>query len=492
MTTLAARGISKRFGGVRALEAVDFEVSAGELVAVVGENGAGKSTCMKILAGVLRPDAGHLEVDGRSVVFRNVVDAGKAGIALIHQELELCDNLTVADNVVLGDEPRRFGFLDARRALERARLALTSVGLDIDPRTPLQELSIGHRQLVEIAKALARNARVLILDEPTSSLSRGETEVLFETLERLRRSGTALVYISHRLSEVERLADRVVVLRDGRLAGSLARHELEGDRLLTMMLGAAPAAHARGLRRPPGAEPALEVRDVGTRLHARARVSLQVASGEVVGLAGLVGAGRTELLRAIFGIDEREGQVVVHGREVAPRDPRAMQRSGVAYLPEDRKHEGLLLTASLRENLSLAALPRWSRFGFLRSGAITRYATLACEELRIKNDAISRPVADLSGGNQQKVVLGKCLALEPSVLLLDEPTRGVDVGAKREIWERIRALARQGLAVLVVSSEFEELAALADRVVVLSRGAVAVELQHVQLDEATILDYAAR
>ncbi|MCB9890135.1 MAG: sugar ABC transporter ATP-binding protein [Planctomycetes bacterium] len=491
MTELRAIGVAKRFGGIRALDGVDFHVRGGELVAVCGENGAGKSTLMKILAGIHRPDAGQLEMDGVRIELESVRSAQSHGIALIHQELELCDNLTVAENVGLGDEPRHFAFVDRRRLEETARLALTRLGLEIDPRTPLGDLTIGHRQMVEIAKALARRARVLILDEPTSSLSRAEADRLFDVLDGLRDEGTAIVYISHRLSEIRRLADRVVVLRDGQLAGTLDHDEIEVDRLLTLMIGEPLEAHVRDASRRSGDEAALSLENVSTSSWPRATVSFSVAHGEVLGIAGLVGAGRTELLRAIFGIDTREGVVRVDGVAVPTARPRAMQRAGVAFLPEDRKFEGLLLEASVLDNLTLSALPRWSRFGFVDRTACARAAAEIVDELRIKCDYFERPVGELSGGNQQKVVLGKALLQDPNVLLLDEPTRGIDVGAKQEIWTRIRGLADQGLAVVFVSSEFEELTALADRVAVLSRGNLVAMLSHAELDETTLLDLAA-
>lgn len=479
---------------MHALRAVDFEIEPGELVAVCGENGAGKSTLMKILAGVLRADAGSLQVDGEEVRFGSVRDAQDRGIALIHQELELCDNLTVAENVGLGNEPSRAGFLDRKRLAAESGDALRRLGLDLDPWTPLAQLPIGKRQLVEIAKALARRARVLILDEPTSSLSRTESERLFDVLLRLRADGTSLVYISHRLPEIERLADRVVVLRDGVESGTLARGEISRLRLLELMLGAreivSEIIEAKS-RHADEREPVLELRSVGTAASGASRIDLTIGRGEIVGLAGLVGAGRSELLRAVFGIDPRSGSVRIGGAELRAHDPIRAQRAGLALLPEDRKAEGLLLESSVGENLTLAALPRFASAGFIARDAERQAAAACVRDLRIKASGLEQLGRQLSGGNQQKIVLGKALMLEPRVLLLDEPTRGIDVGAKREIWTRIRELAANGIAVLVVSSEFEELQLLADRVAVMALGRVVGILDKSELHESRVLDMAS-
>ncbi|MFO1052269.1 MAG: sugar ABC transporter ATP-binding protein [Planctomycetota bacterium] len=486
-----ARGISKSFPGVRALLGVDLHVGAGEVVALVGENGAGKSTLMKILAGVQSPDEGELQVDGETVEFGSVADAQARGIVLIHQELNLCDNLSVGANVWLGREPRRRGFVDEKRIAAGAAEVLARVGLDVDPRAPLRGLSLGQRQLVEIAKALSVDARVLIMDEPTSSLSLAETERLFGVVHELRRQGVSVVYISHRLGEVEELADRVVVLRDGRNAGELQRSEIAHDRMVALMVG---RDIRRVARRDAGAGDAavvLRVRGLRTAAWPGQAVDFDVRAGEIVGMAGLVGAGRSEILRAIFGADPRVGGEV-HVGEVVLRggDPREAIAAGVALVPEDRKAEGLLLGLGIRENVALPGLQRRARAGFVDQGADRSLAQDAVRRLSIRSAGIDQVVRTLSGGNQQKVVIGKWLTMGPRLLLLDEPTRGIDVGSKDEIYGLVRGLAAQGLAVLFVSSEMEEVLGLADRVLVLHEGRLAGELTSDAASEEAVMHLA--
>jgi len=488
---LEARGIGKRFGGVVALEGVDLHVGRGEVLALLGENGAGKSTLMKILAGVQAPDAGEVRVDGRGCRFAGVREALAAGIALIHQELNLASNLDVAGNLFLGREPRRAGFIDRGRMEREARGWLAKAGLDVDPATPVEELSIGRRQLVEIAKALAVEARVVIFDEPTSSLSEGEARRLFEVIDELRASGVAVIYITHRLREVTRLADRVSVLRDGRHVGDLGREGLSEEAMIRLMVGRdLEAFFPRHHERAGGERRALlEVSGLRTRAFPEAEVGLRLGAGEIVGLAGLVGSGRSELLRAVFGVDRRlAGEVRVAGEALASGSPRAAIRAGVALVPEDRKVEGLVLPMGLDDNLNLlAGRGEWWRRPWRereRAAAVER-------QLRIKGAGGERPVGLLSGGNQQKVALGKWLAGEPRVLLLDEPTRGIDVGAKREIYEVMERLAGAGAAVLFVSSELPEVLALADRVLVMRDGGIAGELARGEADEESIMWLAA-
>lgn len=469
-----ARGIGKRFPGVRALDGVSLHVRAGEVLALVGENGAGKSTLLKILAGVQSPDEGDILVDGRPVSFRGVEDALRQGIALIHQELNLCDNLDLAGNIFLGREPRFVGWLRRHCMLRESEKWLRMVGLDLPSDTPLAGLPIGRKQLVEIAKALSTNCRLLIMDEPTSSLSTRETETLFGVVDELRRRGVAVIWISHRLGEVKRLADRVTVLRDGRNAGDITnRGEIDHDRMIRMMVGRDIDRLARRPSHPPG-EVALAVRGLRTMAHPSEAIDLEVRSGEIVGIAGLVGAGRTEFIETLFGITPPvAGSVEVDGRRVFLRSPVDAIHARLALVPEDRKTCGLILELAVRENLSLAAIRRSSRAGFIDGAWERQLAAESIRALGIKTPGDRQVVQFLSGGNQQKVVLGKWLAMRPRVLLLDEPTRGIDVGAKAEIYDLVHRLAGSGTAVLFVSSEMEEVLSLSDRAVVMHEGRLA-------------------
>ncbi len=488
---LQARQLTKRFPGVKALEAVDLSVRRGEVLAVVGENGAGKSTLMKILAGVQRPDTGIIELDGRPVTVDSVPTALKLGIVLIHQELNLAENLDVGANIFLGREPLRWGLIDRRRIEAESRVVLDAVGLAVSPRTPVERLSIGHRQMVEIAKAISTNARILIMDEPTSSLTQHETEALFRVIRDLRGRGISIIYISHRLAEVQALADRVVVLRDGRNAGELAGDAILPERMVALMVGRDVSLFAGKRTHTPG-NIALDVRNLVVPAHPRTSVSFTVRAGEVVGLAGLVGAGRTEVLEALFGIrPPLRGMVRVHDQTVDIHGPRDAIAAGIALVPEDRKLQGLILEMTVQQNISLAALHRDSRAGVFidfakeRQGAAEMIRRLA---LRPPNPA--QVVQTLSGGNQQKAVLAKWLLLVPRVLLLDEPTRGVDVGAKEEIYHLVEEAAVAGAAVLFVSSEMPEVLGLADRILVMHEGRLTGELARTEATEQRVMRLA--
>lgn len=495
---LQAQGIRKAFPGVQALDGVSLSVQAGEVLALLGENGAGKSTLMKILAGVHAPDAGELLLDGRPVHFRGVADALAHGIVLIHQELNLADNLSVAANLFLGNEDRSGGFLgwlDRRRMNERARSVLERVGLEVEPRRLVGDLPLGQRQMVEIARALSQKARVLIMDEPTSSLTQRETERLFEVIADLKRAGVAVVYISHRLMEVQALADRVVVFRDGRNSGELGRGDITHRRMVELMVGRDLKQffrRAHAAESPPAEQPIrLELREVCYSGGPQTPVSFVLRGGEIVGMAGLVGAGRTELSEALFGLRPLvSGEVRLDGRAVALRSPRDAVAEGLLLAPEDRRQFGLVLEESVQHNLGLPNFDRLSRFGLVSVRRETDLARRLCERLRVRTPRLSQPVGLLSGGNQQKVVLGKWLARQPRVLILDEPTRGVDVGAKSEIYALMDELAAAGIAILMISSDLEEVLGMSDRVLVLHEGRLAGELPRSALSEQAIMHLA--
>ena len=485
---LETRQISKSFGVTRALNGVSLALFAGEVVAVVGENGAGKSTLMKILAGIEAPDDGTILQSGSKVTEHSVRNALARGIALIHQELNLCSNLTIAENIFLGREPVRYGFVDTKRLTVEAKAILERVGLPFDPRTIVGELSLAQRQQVEIARALSLDARVIIFDEPTSSLTQRETQKLFGLIRELRTRGLGILYISHRLAEVREIAQRVIVLRDGENAGSLTGREVTHEALISLMVGRKLEEAYPHAPRPLG-NIMLEVEGMVSGPFSKP-VSLAVRKGEVVGIAGLVGAGRTELLQALFGIRAfTRGAVRVDGKSFLSAGPAAAIAAGLGLVPESRKEEGLLMTSSIAENVSLAAM-RKERRVFLSRYRDDLAGARALQELSIKAESASKIVSALSGGNQQKVVVAKWLATFPKVLLLDEPTRGIDVGAKREMYELLFALAGEGLSILFVSSDMEELLGIADRIYVMHEGEITGELQRSEFSEEAVMRLA--
>ncbi len=488
---LEMRGISKRFPGVVALDDVSLSVGKGEVLALCGENGAGKSTLMKILGGVYQPDDGELFIDGKPVRITSVAESMALGIAFIHQELNLLDNLDIAANVFLGREPRsRLGIIDRRTLRAATEPLLQRLGLDASPETPLRELSIARQQMVEIAKALSLDARVIIMDEPTSSLTRTETERLLEVVAGLRAQGVSVIYISHRLGEVKRCADRVEVLRDGRNAGALERGEIGHDAIVAKMVGRElKQAHLPRRAKPePGY---LKVRDACSGRFPDHRISFDAARGEILGFAGLVGAGRSEIMKAIVGLDPRGSAEVSLGGEhlVIRRAGDAVSR-GIFLVPEDRRREGLVTGMSVRENTTLPDLGRYAKGGLIARSRETAVAREQIAALRIKTPGPEALVRNLSGGNQQKVAIGKWLAMQPKVLILDEPTRGIDVGAKAEIYQLIRALADGGAIVLVVSSDMEEILHLSDRIAVMHEGRLTGILDATEATEQAVMRLA--
>ncbi|MGN6369272.1 MAG: sugar ABC transporter ATP-binding protein [Phycisphaerae bacterium] len=497
---LQLSGICKRFPGVIALDDVNFSIHPAEVVALIGENGAGKSTLMKIIGGVYQPDAGEIRIDNKPVSIRSVADAVALRIGFVHQELNNVDNLDVGANIFLGREPRKCKAAGPLALVDRAAIRRNSIpylqrlGLDIDPATPLHTLSLAQQQLVEIAKALSQNARILVLDEPTSSLTQSETHRLLSIVKDLRTEGVSIIYISHRLGEIHEIADRVVALRDGKNAGDLPRDQISHDNMVRLMVG-------RDLRNfyvhgstKPGDTPLpvrLSVHNLRTAAKPRHAVSFHVAAGEILGFAGLVGAGRSEVAQALFGVDPLlEGQILLDGKPLRPSSPRDAIRHGLYLVPEDRRRTGLITDMSVRENISLPALLRNAFAGLVNRSHERKTVLEQIASLRIKTPTPDTLARNLSGGNQQKIVLGKWLSLGPKVLIVDEPTRGIDVGAKAEIYALLRALADKGLGVIVISSDMEEILGICDRIAVMHEGAIAGILPRNQFSEEAVMNLA--
>ena len=476
---LEARGVSMRYPGTLALDNVTFALHKGTVRALIGENGAGKSTLVKILAGVAQPTSGSLFLDGAEVALRSVRDADARGIGMIHQELNLCPNLSVAENIFLAREISSNGLLNRREQETRARELLERLEQPIHPRTPVGELPLGQQQIVEIAKALARNVRVLMMDEPTSALSASQVEVLFRIIANLKARGVAIVYISHRLEELLRIADIVTVLRDGQIVGEAAAADVGAGWIVERMTGRSSAPPETPLRAGTAREVLRVaclslVAENGRRL--LDDISLSVRSGEVLGIYGLMGAGRTELLECLMGLHpEVVGSVLLDSKKLDRLDTAARIGCGLAMVPEDRQVAGLVQSLSVLSNMTLSSLGRFSNGVWISANAEESEASRIATELRLKACGLKADIAALSGGNQQKVVIAKCLLTNPRVLLLDEPTRGVDVGAKREIQGIVRRLAQSGMAIVLASSELEEVRATSDRIIVMSRGSISGE-----------------
>lgn len=494
---LEARGIGKQFVGVQALDGVSFGLRQGAVHAVVGENGAGKSTLMKILSGVYRADAGEILLDGEVVKFADPRAAEAAGIAIIHQELNLVSALSVAENVFLGREPTRFGFVDRRRLERDAGALLDRLGHSLDLRRSVESLKVSDQQVVEIAKTLSLNARVLIMDEPTTALAKDDVERLFGIIRTLVGGGASVVYISHKMDELFRIADEFTVLRDGKMIGHRAASETTPNDLVRMMVGRDVSYQRKDVDARTNDEllrvenlSSHEIDATGRRRLSDIRFSL--CTGEILGVAGLMGAGRTELLESLFGVHKttNETRITLNGKPHSIADPRAAIKAGIAFVSEDRKAQGLVLDMNVGNNITLARLERFTRFGFVQERREEQAADEYIRRLSIKTPDAHAAAMNLSGGNQQKVVLAKWLLTSPKVLLLDEPTKGIDVKGKTEIYSLIEELAASGIGIVLVSSELPELLALSDRIIVLHEGALAGTLERWEATEERIIELA--
>lgn len=493
---LDIHGVSKAFPGVQALEDVHLQLDRGEVLALVGENGAGKSTLMKILSGIYSMDEGTISIDGRSVQISGPKAAQELGISIIHQEMNLLPHLTIAQNIYIGREPRRGPLLRERALNTMARDHLSDLGINLSPTATVGRLPVAQQQMVEIAKALSfPSTQILVLDEPTSAISLAETQVLFTLIGRLRERGVGMVYISHRMEELRQIADRVTVLRDGRYVGTTAVDEVSDADIIAMMVGRELSAH-HGERQEVQRRPddiALSVRGLSTKKLLR-DVSFDLHRGEILGFAGLMGAGRTETARAVIGADPlTAGTIAVNGRTVRISGPHVAVRHGIGYLPEDRKQHGLMLDQDVAFNLGMSSLRNQrAPLGFLRARTGRQTAEHYIRQLRIKTPSTRAIVRNLSGGNQQKIVIAKWLARDCDVLIFDEPTRGIDVGAKEEIYTLLNELADSGKAIIVISSELPEVLRLAHRVVVMSEGRVSGWLDNREANQEKVMELATR
>lgn len=490
---LEMRGITKFFPGVRALNDVDLELNRGEILAIIGENGAGKSTLVKILGGIYYPNTGKIILDGKEVVVDSVQTATNLRIAFVHQELNLSDNLDVGSNIFLGREPRKkdfFNLIDQKKIYKDTEEILKRIDMQCSPYILLRDMAISSQQMVEIAKSLSISAQILIMDEPTSSLSGHETEQLFKVLKELRSQGVSIIYISHRLGEVKEVADRVMVLRDGVVSGHLSREEISHDNMVRLMVGRDVEKFYRR-KHVITKKPIFEVKDFIVPSKPNKRVKFRIYEGEVLVMAGLVGAGRTEIAHALFGIDKPlSGKILLDGKTLKINNPQDAIRAGIGLVPEDRNLNGLIVEMAVEENITLVGLNHYQKMKMIQFKMVRSIAREMVKKLDIRLRNIYQVVETLSGGNQQKVVLAKWLSLKPKVMLLDEPARGIDVVAKEEIYRLIERLASQGVATLVISSEMQEVLGIADRILVVYDGEIKGELQKEQASEEAVISLA--
>lgn len=484
--------ISKSFSGVHALKNAALELRAGEVVALMGENGAGKSTLMKILTGIYKRDSGEVELFGEKVDFDNIKESQEKGVAIIHQELNMMKDLTVAQNIYIGREPKKFGvYIDDREMERNAQKLLDYVGVKISPDEKLGKLTVGKQQMVEIAKAISLNSKLLVLDEPTAALTSVEVDELFRIMNELKAKGIGMIYISHRMDEINRISDRVTVMRDGEYVGTVNTADTNNDEIVKMMVGRKILGNAKEKSScSPDAPTVLEVRNLSVE-NQLYDISFNLKKGEILGFSGLMGSGRTEVARAVFGADRISGgEIYINGKKVDISSPSVAVKNGICYIPEDRKRHGLLLNKNVTENTILASLGKYQKFGFVMDKAAGDEAEKINKKLRTKTPSMSQILRNLSGGNQQKVVVAKWLMKNADIFIFDEPTRGIDIGAKTEIYDLMEELTRNGKSIIMISSELAEVRRCSDRVMVMCEGRITAELPIEEADQENIMKYA--
>lgn len=491
-TILEMKNIDKRFSGVHALKSVSFDLRAGEVHALMGENGAGKSTLMKVLTGIHTMDDGEITLFGNKVKFTDISQSQQAGISMIHQELNMMNHLTVAQNIYIGREPLIKNFyIDDKKMEEDAKKLFDKIGVDIDPSVTLGTLTVGKQQMVEIAKAVSHDSKLLILDEPTAALTQTEVDELFAIMNDLRDKGIGMIYISHRMDEINRISDRITVMRDGEYVGTLNTKETTKDEIVKMMVGRVVYGDKKEVSNVPDNAPVvLEVKNLCSGNTIK-NVSFKLRKGEILGFSGLMGAGRTEVARAIFGADRYDsGEIFINGEKVAINEPFTAVKHGICYLSEDRKQYGLMLNKSISENTALSSLDKFIKFGWINDKKIARESKKYNEKLRTKTPSMEQLLKNLSGGNQQKVIIARWLMKDSDIFIFDEPTRGIDIGAKSEIYDLIEDLAANGKSIIMISSELSEVQRLSDRVVVMCEGRITTELDIADATQEEIMKYA--
>ena len=490
-TILKMQGIQKYFSGVHALKGVDFELKAGEVHALMGENGAGKSTLIKVLCGIHKRDGGTVEYFGKEVNFANIADSQAAGISVVHQELNMMNHLTVAQNMFIGREPKLGFFIDDRKMIDEAKKMFDRIGVKIDPTVKLGDLTVGKQQMVEIAKAVSRDCKLLILDEPTAALTQPEVEELFKIMNDLKAKDIGMIYISHRMDEINRISDRVTVMRDGEYVGTVNTVDVTKDDIVKMMVGRVIMSDQKEASTVPADAPVvLEVKNLNAGKMVK-NVSFNLRKGEILGFAGLMGAGRTEVARALYGADAKQtGEIYLNGKRGNIKTPEQAVKNGICYLSEDRKRYGLMLDKSVSDNSAIASLDDFISFGLINDKKITEVSAEANAKLRTKTPSMEQLLKNLSGGNQQKVIIARWLMKNCDIFIFDEPTRGIDVGAKSEIYVLMDELVKQGKSIIMISSELPEVLRMSDRVLVMCEGRKTGELDIAEATQENIMQLA--